>query len=502
MAFCYEEPSRTFSEYLLIPNETTKECVPQNVDLRTPLVRFRRGARPPIQLNIPLTSAIMQSVSSSTLAIALARSGGMSFIYSSQPIGDQAEMVRAVKKFKAGFVVSDANLRPTDTLRDVVETTARTGHSTIPITEDGTARGRLLGILTSRDFRPHRADLRTAIAEVMTPFSRLVYAHEGISLTEANDLIWERKLNCLPIINERQELVHLVFRKDYDEHRQNPNELVDEEKRLVVGAGINSRDYRDRVPALLDAGANVLCVDSSDGFSVWQRETIEYVKSEYGPSARVGAGNVVDERGFRYLADAGADFVKVGIGPGSICITREQKGIGRGQATAVMEVANARNEYYEETGVYVPICSDGGILHDYHIVLALAMGADFVMLGRYFARFDESPGRQMWIRGRVMKEYWGEGSNRARNWQRYDIGGDASLAFEEGVDAFVPYAGRLKDNVAASVYKVKSTMCNCGATTISQLQKTARLTLVSATSIREGGAHDVLLKDRDATAEP
>lgn len=501
MAFCYEEPSRTFSEYLLIPNETTRECVPNNVDLRTPVVRYNQGEKPALRLNIPVTSAIMQAVSNARLGIALARSGGMSFIYSSQSIEAQADMVRAVKKFKAGFVVSDANLSPKQTLRDVVDTTARTGHSTIPITEDGSPRGRLLGILTSRDFRPHRADLATPVEQVMTPVSRMVFAREGISLTEANDLIWEKKLNCLPIVNERGELVHLVFRKDYDEHRQNPNELVDNEKRLVVGAGINSRDYRERVPALIEAGVNVLCVDSSDGYSVWQRDTIEFVKSEFGADARIGAGNVVDDRGFRYLADAGADFVKVGIGPGSICITREQKGIGRGQATAVMEVAKARNAYLEETGVYVPICSDGGILHDYHIVLALAMGADFVMLGRYFARFDESPGRQIWTGGRVMKEYWGEGSNRARNWQRYDIGGDDSLAFEEGVDALVPYAGSLKDNVAGSIYKVKSTMCNCGAVSIPQLQTTARLTLVSATSIREGGAHDVVLKDRDATAE-
>jgi IMP dehydrogenase len=501
MAYIYEEPSRTFAEYLLIPNETTKVCVPGKVDLSSPLVRFRRGAQSRLRLNIPMTSAIMQSVSDDNLAIALARCGGLAFIFCSQPIERQAEMVRRVKRFKAGFVESTANLRPDQTLRDVVDSIEKTGHSTIPITDDGTAHGRLLGILTGRDFRPHRTDLNTPIREKMTPFSKLVYGKEGISLTEANDIIWDHKINCLPIIDDEQRLRHLVFRKDYDQHRENPLELVDPAKRRLVGAGINSRDYAERVPALLEAGADVLCIDSSDGYNHWQAQTIAHVKSVFGEHVPVGGGNIVEERGFRYLADAGADFIKVGIGPGSICITREQKGIGRGQATAVIEVAKARNAYFEETGVYVPLCSDGGILQDYHIVLALAMGADFVMLGRYFARFEESPGRRLWIRGSIMKEYWGEGSDRARNWQRYDVGGNKALAFEEGVDAYVPFAGHLKDGVEASIGKIRSTMCNCGSLTIEELQRMARLTLVSSTSIREGGVHDVVLKETDIIAE-
>lgn len=502
MAFFYNEPSRTFSEYLLIPNHTPRDCVPANVDLRTPLARFRDGTPPPLSLNIPFASAIMQAVSNDALAIALARCGGISFIHASQPIENQVEMVRRVKKFKAGFVVSEANLRPDNTLRDVIEVTRRTGHSTMPVTHDGTPNGRLLGILTGRDFRPHKADLNTPVCSVMTPFDRLVYGMEGITLSEANDLIWDHKLNCLPIINEKHDLLYLVFRKDYDQHKEHPLELVDGHKRLVVGAGINTRDYTERAAALLDAGADILCVDSSDGFTEWQFDTIRYVKERFGETARVGGGNVVDDRGFRYLADAGADFVKVGVGPGSICITREQKGIGRGQATAVIETAKARNAYLKETGIYVPICSDGGILHDYHIVLALAMGADFVMMGRYFARFDESSGRRISVSGRMMKEYWGEGSDRARNWQRYDVGDQEMLSFEEGVDAYVPYAGRLKDNVELSVAKIKSTMCNCGALTIRRLHETAQLTLVSATSIREGGVHDVVLKESNRIDEP
>ena len=500
MATYYNEPSRTFSEYLLIPNRTTKACFPSNVSLRTPLVKSKKGEEAPIHLNIPFTSAIMQSVSNDTMAIALARSGGISFIFGSQPIESQSDMVRRVKKFKAGFVPSDANLRPDQTLGDVMDLIERTGHSTIPITEDGSANGKLLGILTSRDYRIKKSGRDAPIEKFMTPFEHLVYGEEGISLSEANEIIWEHKLNCLPIINE-QQLRYLVFRKDYDEHKENPDELVDAEKRLVVGAGINSRDYEERVPALVDAGADVLCVDSSDGFSEWQYDTIRWVKDTYGDDVKIGAGNVVEEEGFRYLVDAGADFIKVGIGPASICITREQKGIGRGQATSVIEVAKARDKYFDETGVYVPVCSDGGIVLDYHVVLALAMGADFVMQGRYFARFDESPGRRLRVRGNYMKEYWGEGSDRARNWQRYDVGGDSKLTFEEGVDAYVPYAGRLKDNLDMTVGKVKSTMCNCGSLSIRELHQTARITLVSAIGIREGGAHDVELKESDIAPE-
>ena len=271
-------------------------------------------------------------------------------------------------------------------------------------------------------------------------------------------------------------------------------EILDAEKRYMVGAGINTLDYEKRVPALVEAGADVLCIDSSEGYTCWQKQTIDFIRAKYGDSVKVGAGNVVDRDGFMFLAEAGADFIKVGIGGGSICITRETKGIGRGQATSLIEVAAARDEYYEKTGIYVPICSDGGIVHDHHMTLALAMGADFIMLGRYFARFDESPTPKLMVNGQYVKEYWGEGSNRARNWQRYDLGGKAKLSFEEGVDSYVTYAGSLRDNVAKSLYKVKSTMCNVGVINIPDLQREAKITLVSATSIVEGGYHDVTLR--------
>ena len=496
MATFINEPSHTFNEYLLIPGYSSSECVPANVSLKTPLVKFKKGEEPAITMNIPLVSAIMQSVSGDRLAIALATEGGVSFIYGSQSIEDEAAMVARAKNHKAGFVKSDSNVSADATLKDIISLKEKTGHSTVAVTEDGTADGKLLGIVTGRDYRVSRMELDTPVSSFMTPFKKLVWAKEGTSLKEANDIIWDNKLNSLPIISEDGKLCYMVFRKDYDTHKQNPNELLDASKRYVVGAGINTRDYAERVPALVEAGADVLCIDSSEGFSEWQKLTIDWIRAKYGDTVKVGAGNVVDADGFRFLAQAGADFIKVGIGGGSICITRETKGIGRGQATALIEVCKARDEYFEETGVYVPVCSDGGIVYDHHMTLALAMGADFIMLGRYFARFDESPTNKVNIGGNYFKEYWGEGSNRARNWQRYDLGGDKKLSFEEGVDSYVPYAGKLKDNVALSLSKVKSTMCNCGALSIPELQKKAKLTLVSATSIVEGGAHDVIQKEK------
>ncbi len=495
MATYFNEPSRTFNEYLLVPGYSSKECMVKNVNLKTPVTKFKKGEEPELTMNIPLVSAVMQAVSDDKMAVALAKEGGISFIYGSQSIEDQAEMIRRVKDYKAGFVPSDANIRPNQTMADVVALKERTGHSTIAVTEDGTSAGKFLGIVTSRDYRVSRMDPATKVCEFMTPFEKITYGKKGITLKEANDILWDHKLNALPVIDENQRLEYFVFRKDYDAHKANPSELLDSQKRYVVGAGINTRDYEERVPALVEAGADVLCIDSSEGYSEWQKLTLDFIRKKYGDSVKVGAGNVVDREGFNFLAEAGADFIKIGIGGGSICITREQKGIGRGQASAVQDVAAARNEYFEKTGIYIPICSDGGIVYDYHMTLALAMGSDFLMLGRYFARFDEAPGARLSVNGNYVKEYWGEGSNRARNWQRYDMGGDSKLSFEEGVDSYVPYAGSLSDNVRQSLQKVKSTMCNVGVLSIKELQEKAKMTLVSATSIVEGGAHDVIKKN-------
>ena len=495
MATYITEPSHTFSEYLLIPGYTDENCIPANVSLKTPLVKYRKGEEEcPITLNIPMTSAIMQSVSNDTMAIALAKEGGVSFIYGNQSIEDEAAMVARFKNYKAGFVVSDSNLTPDSTLEEVLALYEEKGHSTMAVTDDGTSNGKLLGIVTGRDYRVSRMSTDEKVANFMTPLNKLVTAPEGTTLKEANDIIWDNKLNSLPILDKEGNLKYFVFRKDYAQHKSNPQELLDKNKSYIVGAGVNTRDYEKRIPALVEAGADVICIDSSEGYTIWQKRVIEFVRAKYGDTVKIGAGNVVDTEGFMFLAKAGADFIKVGIGGGSICITRETKGIGRGQASAVIEVAEARDEYFKQTGVYIPICSDGGIVHDYHMTLALAMGADFMMLGRYFARFDESPTPKLMVNGQYVKEYWGEGSNRARNWQRYDLGGKTKLSFEEGVDSYVTYAGPLHDNVERSLYKVKSTMCNCGAISIPELQEKAKLTLVSSTSIVEGGYHDVMLR--------
>ena len=495
MATFFEGESHTFSEYLLVPGYSSSQNFPQNVSLRTPLVKYRRGEQPSLMLNVPMTSAIMQSVSGPRLAVALAQQGGISFIYGSQTPENEAAMVREVKSSKAGFVVSAVNLTPQMTLGEVKELKRESGFSTMPVTDDGTSHGKLLGIVTSRDWRPSRDPESKLVADFMTPLQKLVVAPDTASLSDCNDIIWEHKLNALPIVDSEGKLVSIVFRKDYDSHKENPLELLDEHKRYRVGAGINTRDFAERVPLLVDAGADVLCIDSSEGYSEWQKITIDWIREHYGDEVKVGAGNVVDAEGFRYLAESGADFVKVGIGGGSICITREQKGIGRGQASALIDVCEERDRYFEETGVYVPVCSDGGIVYDYHMTLALAMGADFLMLGRYFARFDESPTRRLNVNGSYVKEYWGEGSARARNWQRYDLGGKKGLTFVEGVDSYVPYAGPLKDGVEGSLTKVRHTMCNCGALDLPELRDKAKITRVSATSLVEGGAHDVILKD-------
>lgn len=497
MAKFFEEPSRTFSEYLLVPGFTGPDITPDRVSLKTPLVKFRKGEEPALSLNIPMTSAVMQAVSGPELAVALAKEGGIAFIFGSQSIENQAAMIAQVKATKAGFTGSDSNISEDATLREVLELRKKTGHSTMAVTDNGKKDGKLLGILTSRDFRVSRVDLdHEYVKDYMTPWENLVVAKDGISLSEANDIIWDHKLNQLPIVDDDQHLVAFVFRKDYEQHKENPNELLDDQKRYIVGAGINSRDYKERVPALLAAGCDIFVIDSSEGYSCWQGDTIRWIRENYGDSVKIGAGNVVDADGFRYLAEAGADFVKIGIGGGSICITREQKGIGRGQATATIEVAKARDEYYRNTGVYVPLCSDGGIVQDYHITLALAFGADFVMLGRYFARFKEAPSKVVTVNGSYMKEYWGEGSARARNWQRYDVGGKGGdMSFVEGVDSYVPYAGSLADNVGITLSKIRHTMCNCGVLSIPDLQKEAKITLVSSVSITEGGAHDVVVRD-------
>ncbi|GAA5190075.1 IMP dehydrogenase [Rugosimonospora acidiphila] len=494
-----DEVSRTLNEYLLVPNLTTADCTPDNIDLGAPLVRHHAGEEPAIRVATPLTSAIMGAVSSPRLAIALAQCGGLTFIHQNQPVDAQAGMVAAVKRHKAGFRFSDTNIKPSATLGELAALLQTAERDVAVVTDDGSAHGVFVGLISTDDFHPQRHDLNDSVGSRMRPAQRLVTAAPTVSLPEANTLIWDHRLDVLPVVGEDGRLQSIVLRRDYELHKRFRNETIDEEKRFRVGAGVNTHDYRERIPALVEAGADLLCIDSSDGYSVWQRDTLRYVRETYGDGVRIGAGNVVDGRAFRYLADAGADFVKVGIGGGSICITRDQKGIGRGQASALIDVVAARHAYLRETGVYVPLCCDGGLLSDYHMAIAFALGADFVMLGRYFARFDESPSALVRVGGQFFKEYWGEGSNRARNVTRYEHGGGDRLAFEEGVDGYVPYAGSLYDNVALTIAKLKATMISCGSTDLRAFHENAVLVPVSQQSYLQNTA-EIQLRDRVSDA--
>lgn len=497
MARIIDDLSRTFNEYLLLPQLTRRDQIPSSVSLKTPVKGVSDAGNPGVHLNIPFATASMQAVSGVEMAIALARKGCLAFIYCSQPIERQAAMIAKVKAHKAGFVESDSNLRPDNTLADAVALSHRTGHSTMPVTEGGRKKDRFLGILTDKDYWEFGDDLNAPVAGFMTPKEEVVYGKVGISLDEANRLLRSHKKECLPVLDDEGCLSFLVFKKDYVDHRKNPFELLDARKRLVVGAGINTFDYRDRVPLLVEAGVDILAFDSSDGYTEFQGDAARWIRERYGDAVVIGGGNVVSADGFRYLAqEAGLDFVKVGIGGGSICITREQKGIGRGQASALMDVARARDELHRETGRYVPVCSDGGLANDTQIIIALAMGADFVMMGRYFAGTHESPAPQVSIGGRMYKSYWGEGSNRARNWQRYSEGGYAdALKFEEGVDGYVPIIGSVNDVLDVTVAKIRSTMCNVGATTLAEFRDKAVLTRISQQSFVEGGTSNVIRLD-------
>ncbi len=502
LATIIDDVSRTFSEYLLIPRLTRKGQQAEHVDLKTPVSAAEGNHAPAFSMNIPIVSACMQSVSGSQLSIALARQGGLGFIYCSQSIEQQTEMVRQVKSHKAGFVQSDTNATSDMTLAEVVGLMKESGHSTVPVTDDGSAVGKLVGIVTDKDFWESEDDLSRLVSQHMTSLEDVIFGPDGISLREANRLLHQHKKECLPILDKAGNLTALVFKKDYEDHRRHPQELLDESKRLCVGAGINTHDYEDRVPALIEAGVDVLCFDASDGFTEFQAEGVSWIRSQYGNDVVIGAGNVVSAEGFDYLVERGADFIKVGIGGGSICITREQKGIGRGQASALLEVAARRDAYHEETGRYIPICSDGGLANDTQIVVALAMGADFVMMGRYFAMTEESPTPKTSINGQIYKPYWGEGTRRAQNWQRYsDAMETRKLIFEEGVDAYVPYVGPVSDVLETTLYKLRSTMVNIGSDTLSEFRERAILTKVSEQSVVEAGTGNVFKFNSNSEVE-
>ncbi len=488
----YYEPSRTLMEFRLLPGLTTEETLIYNISLRTPMV-YSEEDNPKYYLNIPVAAAAMQSVSGVEMGIELAKLGGTAFIYCSQPVEQQAEMIRKIKRYKAGFVPPET-VKPDTLIRDLYELTRQRGYNTFPVVDEN---NKLLGIITKNDYdvKPH-GDL--PVKERMIPRKELKVGENIENIKEANTLLRETHQSVLPIVDEQDHLLYLVFRKDIRNHLDNPYEILDERKRYFASAAINTHDYQSRVPALVEAGVDLLALDSSDGYSVFQARTLDWIREHY-PDLPVIGGNIITEDGFDFLVEHGARGVKIGMGSGSICITQEQKGTGRGLATSIIKVAEARDRYFKKTGKYIPLIADGGIVNSKDIVIALALGADYVMMGRYFARMDESPTEKVTIHNRVMKPYWGEGSARAREWKeaRYH-----QLIFVEGVEGFVQYAGKLRDNLPETLAKIKAAMSSVGAANIKELHEKAELEVVSALSIREGKAHDIYLpgSENDYTA--
>ena len=490
MAFIYDEPAHTFSEYLLVPGYSSSECIPANVSLKTPLVKFKKGEEPAMSLNIPLVSAIMQSVSDDNMAIALSREGGISFIYGSQTIESEAAMVARVKSFKAGFVVSDSNLRPDSTLADVLALKEKTGHSTMAVTSDGTKNGHLEGIVTSRDYRISRMDMEDQVRNFMTPVSEMVVGSSDITLKQANDIIWEHKLNTLPIIDKEGNLMYMVFRKDYSTHKQYPLELLDNQKRHVVGAGSNTRDYEQRVPALVDAGADAIVIDTAHGHSMYVIEKLKEAKKRF-PNIDIVVGNIATGEAAKALAEAGADAVKVGIGPGSICTTRVVAGVGVPQLSAVYDVAKALK------GTGVPLIADGGLRYSGDVVKALAAGGYCVMIGSLVAGTEESPGDTIIFNGRKFKSYRGMGSLEAMengSKDRYFQSGTADVKklVPEGIAARVPYKGTLYEVVYQLSGGLRAGMGYCGAANIEKLHD-AKFTRITNAGVMESHPHDVTI---------
>lgn len=477
------EPSRTLMEYRLLPGLSTAETAPESISLRTPLV-YSENNEKKYYLNIPLVSAAMQSVSGAKMGIELAKLGGAAFIYSSQTIQSQAEIIAKIKNHKAGFVKPKA-VKPDMTIEEMYRIRKSTGHSTFPVVDD---ENRFLGLISKWDY-DISLHSNYKIADRMIIKENIEVGVNISDLKEANNILLESHKSVLPILDEAGKLLYLVFRKDINDHLNNPLEVHDEQKRLLAVASINTHDYKERVPELVKAEVDVIAIDSSDGFTVYQKDTIEWIKNKY-PQIPIIAGNIITQAGFRYLVDAGAAAIKVGMGGGSICITQEQKGTGRGLATTIVDVVKARDIYFEENGKYIPVIADGGVTSTKDITIALALGADYVMMGRYFARMEESPTEKIVVNNRVMKPYWGEGSARARDWKakRYN-----QSKFVEGVEGLVEYAGHLRDNLDETLSKIKSSMGTCGAANLKEFHGNAILELVSALSIREGKAHDIYL---------
>ena len=484
MAQVQKTPSHSLKEFRILPGYTPPNGNAPNVSLKTRLCRKDDHF---LHLHAPFLSAAMQAVTGGDMAIALAQLGGIGILPVSQPTDDQCAKVGQVKRFKAGFQTNIVTLAPDQPIAEIVEIIRETGYTTFPVTESGQFHDKLIGILTDKDF-DERRDLDCRVASRMK--TDVQAGVELNSLSAANELMIRYGRGFLPILSKDSVLQAVVFKKDLDKHLRHPNESIDEQKRLLIGAAVSTHpEDRERVEALIAHEVDVLIIDASDGHTAYQREMIQFIKAH--TSAPVIGGNVVTAEGFRFLIESGADAVKVGMGIGSGCTTQEVKATGRGQGTTLMEICAARDEMEQTQGVYIPIIADGGVSGPAEMSVALALGADAIMMGNFFARYTESQGNLVRnAAGEVVKEYWMEGSLRAHNMRRYAQ--TTENFFEEGISGYVPHVGSIHDKLPTIINMLRATLATAGCRTIDELHQNAVLEMQSHTALMDSQIHDIL----------
>jgi len=481
------EPSHSLKEFRLLTGKTTTDNVMSKANLKTKLCAIP-GTNKHISLNIPLVSAAMQAVSGKHLAVALAQLGGISVIPCSISLDDQVEIIRWVKRFKAGFQEKVITVSKDDKILKLLKIMKEKGYGKFPVTEGGRMKGKFLGLITGKNFDPkvHGDDI---VADHMV---KVPTAKEGTGLGDANREMIKHGTDIMPIVDAKGNLKFMVFKKDVQKHLEFPESAVDNNKRYMVAAAVSTQpNDNKRIDELLKAEVDVIFIDASDGYSQFQVDTLKYIRSK--SKIPVIGGNVITSEGFKLLAEAGFDGIKIGMGIGSGCTTQAQKGTGRGQATAIIDVYNARAEFYNKTGKYIPLISDGSIANSGQIMVALALGADTVMMGRFFAQFTESAGglRQHPTMG-PLKEYWMEASARARSYGRYNA--TSETFFEEGVEGFVPHVGSLYDNLKETLLKMKSSLSSAGCASVDELHEKAVVELQSDSALKDADVHDIIAK--------
>ena len=465
----------TFDDVLLIPQKS--EILPSQIDTKTKLTKD-------IELNIPLMSASMDTVTESKMAISMARQGGIGIIHKNMSIEEQASEVDRVKRSESGVIVDPFSLSKGHTIQDADDIMAKYKISGVPIVDENNI---LIGIITNRDIK-FETDMSRKIEEAMTK-DNLVTAKEGVNLEEAQQILKKHKIEKLPIVDDEGHLKGLITIKDIEKKIQYPNSAKDKKGRLLCGAAVGiTGDLLDRVKALYEAKVDVIVLDSAHGHSKGVIEAVKKIKAAY-PNLQVIAGNVATAEGCRALIESGADCVKIGIGPGSICTTRVVAGIGVPQVTAVMDCAEVAAEYG------IPVIADGGIKYSGDIVKALAAGANVCMMGSMFAGTEESPGEIVLYRGRSYKTYRGMGSIAAMEHgskDRYFQEGSKKLV-PEGVEGMVAYKGKAEDITYQMIGGLKSGMGYCGAPNIKTLQETAQFVKITAASLKESHPHDITI---------